>query len=133
MHNAFFFPFFFFKPQIPFFKSSVSDVSTSRGAVGPMTGRTASSSQVSFIFLFMFLFLMSDIIIIVAHFITNLYGQNFTSPHLSLNREGRWGTTDDFTTSFPIFLRSPMPSGTWRTPGLSIIIQHLNLTVELLT
>ena len=23
--------------------------------------------------------------------------------HLSLNREGRWGTTDDFTTSFPHF------------------------------
>ena len=23
-----------------------------------------------------------------------------TSPHLSLNLEGRWGTTDDFTTSF---------------------------------
>ena len=40
--------------------------------------------------------------------------------HLSLNREGRWGTTDDFTTSFSIFLCSPLPSGTWRTPGLSI-------------
>ena len=23
-----------------------------------------------------------------------------TSPHLSLNREGRWGTTDDFTSIF---------------------------------
>ena len=25
------------------------------------------------------------------------------SSHLSLNREGRWGTTDDFTTSFLYF------------------------------
>ena len=39
---------------------------------------------------------------------------------LSLNREGRWGTTDDFTTSFFHFIPcSPLPSGTWRTPGLS--------------
>ena len=41
--------------------------------------------------------------------------------HLSGNREGRWGTTDDFTTSFlsncPC---SPLPSGTWRSQGLSI-------------
>ena len=37
-----------------------------------------------------------------------------------LNREGRSGTTDDFTTSFLHFLCSPSPSGTWRTPGLSI-------------
>ena len=45
--------------------------------------------------------------------------------HLSLNREGRWGTTDDFTTiprppSNPVFLCFPAPSWTWRTPGLSI-------------
>ena len=43
-----------------------------------------------------------------------------SSHHLSLNREGRYGTTDDFTTSFLHFLCSPLPSGTWRTPGLSI-------------
>ena len=42
------------------------------------------------------------------------------SSHLSLNREGRWGTTDDFETSFPYFPFSPLPSGTWRTPRLSI-------------
>ena len=41
--------------------------------------------------------------------------------HQSLNREGRWGTTDDFATSFlHFFPRSSLPSGTRRTPGLSI-------------
>ena len=35
-----------------------------------------------------------------------------SSPHLSLNREDCWGTTDDFTN---IFLRSPLPSETWRS------------------
>ena len=40
--------------------------------------------------------------------------------HPSLNREGRWGTTDDFITSFLHFPCSPLPSVTWRTPGLSI-------------
>ena len=42
--------------------------------------------------------------------------------HQSLNREGRWGTTDDFATSFflSIFPCSPLPSGTCRNPGLSI-------------
>ena len=29
---------------------------------------------------------------------------SFTFLHLSLNHGGRWGTTDDFTTSFPNFL-----------------------------
>ena len=42
------------------------------------------------------------------------------SSHQSLNREGRWGTTDDFATSFLHFPCSPLPSGTCRTPGLSI-------------
>ena len=36
------------------------------------------------------------------------------------NCEGRSGTTDDFTTSFLHFPCSPLPSGTWRAPGLSI-------------
>ena len=40
--------------------------------------------------------------------------------HLSLNREGRRGTTDDLATSFLHFLCSPLPPGTCRTPGLSI-------------
>ena len=40
--------------------------------------------------------------------------------HLSFNREGRWGTTDDFATSFLHFPLSPLPSGTCRTPGLYI-------------
>ena len=30
----------------------------------------------------------------------NILGHTFTSPHLFLNREGLWGTTDDFTTIF---------------------------------
>ena len=38
----------------------------------------------------------------------------------SLNREGRWGTTDDFATSFLHFPLFSLPSGTLRTPGLSI-------------
>ena len=38
----------------------------------------------------------------------------------SLNREGRWGTTDDFATSFLHFPCFPLPSGACRTPGLSI-------------
>ena len=40
--------------------------------------------------------------------------------HQSLNREGRWGTTDDFATSFSHFPCSPLPSRTRRTPNLSI-------------
>ena len=40
--------------------------------------------------------------------------------HLSLDREGIWGTTNDLTTSFLHFSLSPLPSGTWRTPDLSI-------------
>ena len=40
--------------------------------------------------------------------------------HQSLNSEGRWGTTDDFATSFLHFLCSPLPSGTCWTPGLTI-------------
>ena len=40
--------------------------------------------------------------------------------HLSLDREGRWGTTDDFGTVSSILSCSPLPFGTWRTPGLSI-------------
>ena len=40
--------------------------------------------------------------------------------HLSHNHEGRWDTTDDFTTRFFIFPFSPLPSGTWQTPGLPI-------------
>ena len=41
--------------------------------------------------------------------------------HLSLNRGGRWGTTADFATSFLHFFPcSSLPSGTCRTPGLSI-------------
>ena len=42
--------------------------------------------------------------------------------HQFLNREGRWGTTDDFATSFLHFPCSPLPSGTCRTPGLSILV-----------
>ena len=33
-------------------------------------------------------------------FIQNYIRYILTSPHLSLNHEGRWGTTDDFITSF---------------------------------
>ena len=41
--------------------------------------------------------------------------------HQSLNREGYWGITDDFSQPvFSIFLCSPRPFWTWRTPGLSI-------------
>ena len=40
--------------------------------------------------------------------------------HQSLNREDRWGTTDDSATSFLHFPCSSLPSGTCRTPGLSI-------------
>ena len=42
------------------------------------------------------------------------------SSHLSLDHEGQWGTTDDFATSLLFFPCCPLPSGTWRTPGLSI-------------
>ena len=50
------------------------------------------------------------------------------SSPLSLNREGRWGTTDDFATSFLHFPCSPLTSGTWRTPGLSLTLSfHLFL------
>ena len=42
--------------------------------------------------------------------------------HQSLNRKGRWGTTDDLEPVFSIFPCSPLPSGTCRTPGLSITL-----------
>ena len=45
--------------------------------------------------------------------------------HLSLNREGRCDTTDLFITSFLQFLCSPLPFGTCRTPGLSILWCYL--------
>ena len=41
---------------------------------------------------------------------------NFTYP----NRWSRWDTTDDFTSSFFHFFCPTLPSGTWRTPGLSV-------------
>ena len=37
---------------------------------------------------------------------------------LSLNRKGRWGTTDDFATSFLHFPCFSLSSKTWRPPGL---------------
>ena len=40
--------------------------------------------------------------------------------HQFLNHKGSWGTTDDFATSSLHFSCSPLPSGTCRTPGLSI-------------
>ena len=40
--------------------------------------------------------------------------------HLSLNRD-RWGTTDDFANRSLHFPCSPLPAGTWLTPGLSIL------------
>ena len=49
-----------------------------------------------------------------------LFNNSFISSHLSLNREGRLGNINDFATSFPNFPCSPLPSWTWRTPGLSI-------------
>ena len=48
------------------------------------------------------------------------YLQTHYHHHQSLNREGRWGTTDDFATSFLHFSCSLLPSGTYWTPGLSI-------------
>ena len=45
---------------------------------------------------------------------------NDDDDHLSLIRKGRWGTMNDFATSFLHFPCSPLPSGTWRTPGLSV-------------
>ena len=42
-----------------------------------------------------------------------------SSSHLSLNREGRWGTIKSLISPpvSSIFPCSPLPSGTWRTPG----------------
>ena len=40
--------------------------------------------------------------------------------HQFLNREGRWGPQMISQTVSSIFPCSPLPSGTWRTPGLSI-------------
>ena len=40
--------------------------------------------------------------------------------HQSLNRVGRWGTTDNFATIFAIIPCSPLPSGTCGNAGLSI-------------
>ena len=50
---------------------------------------------------------------------TSKENQNLLYLHLSLNCESHWGTTDNLTTSFLHFFCSPLPSGTWRTPGLS--------------
>ena len=40
--------------------------------------------------------------------------------HPSLNRRGRWGTTDASQPVSSIDLCSPLPAGAWRTLGLSI-------------
>ena len=53
-----------------------------------------------------------------VHYITGTQARHHHL-HLSLNREGRWGTTDDFTTSF-FHLSLYCQSETWRTPGLSV-------------
>ena len=42
------------------------------------------------------------------------------SPHLSFNCKGHWGTTEISQPVSSIFPCSPLPSGTWQTPGLSI-------------
>ena len=59
-------------------------------------------------------------IVAVTYREAQLSGRNdkLSSSHLSLNREGRWGTTDDFATSYLHF--SLFSTGTWRTLGLSI-------------
>ena len=57
---------------------------------------------------------------IIDHYIHFDIFNHHHQHHQSLNREGRWGTTDDFATSFPHVPRSQLPSGTCRTPGLSI-------------
>ena len=58
--------------------------------------------------------------VFVWMFVAYKWFNNHHHGHLSLNCEGRWGTTDDFTISFLHFLCSLLPSGTWQTPGLSI-------------
>ena len=45
---------------------------------------------------------------------------SFLHLHLSLNRGGRWGTTDDLTTSFLHFSLFSAALWVWRTAGLSI-------------
>ena len=51
---------------------------------------------------------------------THMHALSLLHLHLSLNHRGHWGTTDNFTTRFLHFFLSPLPSGTWKTPGLSI-------------
>ena len=58
--------------------------------------------------------------IIKIHFFLTHDTGNGCHLHLSLKLEGHWGTTDDFKLVSSIFLCSPLPSGTWLTPGLSI-------------
>ena len=48
------------------------------------------------------------------------YISSLILPHLSLNSESCWCATHNFATSFLHFPCSPLPSGTWRTPGLFI-------------
>ena len=61
----------------------------------------------------------------IPSFRSHFTSLHFTSLYLSLNRGGRWGTTNDFTTSFLQFLCFLLPSWTWRTPGLSILWCYL--------
>ena len=56
--------------------------------------------------------------ILTGNWTANLHLSHLLNP--STTRVGIWGTTDDFATSFLDFLCSPLPSGTWRTPGLWI-------------
>ena len=58
-----------------------------------------------------------------------------TSHHLSLNREGRWGTTDDFTTSFlhfPLFSSALWDLANSRPVRLLMLSYHLFLCLPCL-
>ena len=49
---------------------------------------------------------------------------HLTSPHLSLNREGRWRTTDDFKTSFQVHKLNKITGCTKWTQSLHVQTDH---------
>ena len=71
-------------------------------------------------FFFFFFGLGVERELVKKQFIALVKEKHLHHHHQSLSREGRWDSIDDFANSFLHFSCSPLPSGTCRTPGLSI-------------
>ena len=79
------------------------------------------------------LWTLSSKVVVYGHYLQKLC--LLISPHLSLNREGRWGTTDDFATSFlhfPLFFTATWDLANSRPVHSLILSSHLFLCLPCL-